>query len=53
MRRLVFRHDFAYGTGYGALFMHEGDLLMAPLAPINEEVAGASDAWVEWVRSRI
>ena len=47
---------FAMDYRLGALFLlflrDVVGLLVAPLAPINEEVSGPDDPWLEWVRQQ-
>jgi hypothetical protein len=47
---------FAYGYATGRqylLFLREGSVYWAPLAPANEQVDGVVDPWVRWVRTRL
>jgi hypothetical protein len=44
--------DYALGREYLLMFANES-LDWAPLAPVNEEVAGPNDKWVTWVRAEV
>lgn len=48
---LCYALDYRIGREY-LLFLQEGQLYFEPGMPINEEVDGADDPWVVWVRSR-
>lgn len=52
LRGSCFAYDYRLGKEY-LLFLYEGDVQWAPMAPINEEVSGPSDAWVLWVKKRL
>jgi hypothetical protein len=50
------RHGNCYALSYGLgrqylLFVKNGNPYWSPLGPTNEQVRGADDAWVRWVRS--
>jgi hypothetical protein len=52
------RKGMCYATEYrpGAeylLFFHDGSTYWSPLAPTNEQVHGADDAWLGWVRREV
>lgn len=47
-----FAFDYRAGGSY-LLLLRGGRLYYAPLAPVNEEVDGLSDAWATWVMSRV
>jgi hypothetical protein len=44
-----FAHDYKPGGEY-LLFLREGTPYWAALAAVNEEVRGADDPWVRWVK---
>jgi hypothetical protein len=47
-----FAHDYKPGAEY-LLFLREGTPYWAPLAAVNEEVKGADDPWVLWVKAAL
>jgi len=44
-----FAHDYKSGAEF-LFFLREGTPYWAALAPVNEEVSGADDPWVVWVK---
>jgi len=47
-----YAREYLQGQEY-LLIMKGGTAYWSPLSPTNEEVAGASDPWVEWVRDKL
>lgn len=41
--------DYQLGTEY-LIFLLHGEVLPAPLAPVNEAISGGEDSWLLWVR---